>query len=678
MRRYIKPRLLQNLALLGLAIVVTGCASTATVNKQSRLNKTSSPQELSVDVPRGTVMAVIRYPAFIDAAAEDKFYNLYANRTIGATSSSDDAGFEEVSAIADIMIIKSNYFALSLFKELTKRVPEHSVLLSPHAITLDENGKLTSEPMTQAENLPNVVMVDFAAYTFPDAKRILEGELASFGDIITPLVTVRTDHRGSATTQGVLLTSRPTLRGAVANGRQTMRQSLVNIEEGKLDGNIPELDFITYLNNTFPTRVFYQKLSTRPDQNTISTLPIERIKLDGEIINSFSDANVTLTDPLEKKFSAGLANQIVGIINRMDIKKASMAGYAGAISQFDQSLAALTLIGSNDDDYQSRLRFAERFLEAEQTYLSVQSLRLFDGVYNGELGSQVRDTLKAEYNILEIRRDLARKQNLTAGLAALSTIGAAAVIASGGRPRGCGQSGTQNERIRCRQRQSSSQGPQGIAGRIKSNALINGALIAGSQAFSYKRQGRLIGSNYFASIIPALDEQISVQLDLIESNETITAIRFEDFRDKLKTLYDEKKRGLKTAATRCEYTHSEALPPGDKTSGTWGLGKTVSGVWVGVCENGLANGAGVGVLRNGSGSGVEYYGYAENGKPQGAGYMIIHELNGSYTLEGQFENGLAEGVMRVSKAGKDDVNRLYRLGQDTGAAPRGKGAVSPF
>ena len=196
-------------------------------------------------MPRGTVISVIRYPAFIDAAAEDKFYNLYANRTIGATSSSDDAGFEEVSAIADIMIIKSNYFALSLFKELTKRVPEHSVLLSPHAIMLDENGKLTSEPMTQAENLPNVVMVDFAAYSFPDAKRILEGEVASFGDIITPLVTVRTDHRGSATTQGVLLTSRPILRGAVANGRQTVKQSLVNIEEGKLDGNIPELDFIT-------------------------------------------------------------------------------------------------------------------------------------------------------------------------------------------------------------------------------------------------------------------------------------------------------------------------------------------------------------------------------------------------------------------------------------------------
>ena len=160
-----------------------------------------------------------------------------------------------------------------------------------------------------------------------------------------------------------------------------------------------------------------------------------------------------------------------------------------------------------------------------------------------------------------------------------------------------------------------------------------------------------------------LDEQISVQVDLIESNETITAIRFEDLRTKLKTLYKEKQRALETAATQCGYTNS---------------GTERSGTWIGVCENGLANGAGVGVLRNVDGSAVEYYGYAQNGQPQGAGYMIIHSLRGSYALEGQFQNGLADGVMRVSKAGEDDVNRLYRLGEDAGAAPRGRGAISPF
>ncbi|MEP1230908.1 MAG: hypothetical protein ABJG88_09560 [Litorimonas sp.] len=640
MSRYIKPILLQGVALLSLATLATGCASTATGLSQSRLNTISSPQKLTADLPPGTIMAVVRYPAFIDTAAQDKFYDLYGRRTIGGTTSSDDAGVAEVRGIADIMVLKSNYFALSLFKELAERMPEHSVLLSPHAIKLDANGRLTSEPMTQAESLPNIVSVDFAAYTFPDAKRMMEGEPLSFGDIVTPLVTVRTDHRASAATQGVLLTSRPILRGAVANGRQTAAQSMVNIEKGQLDGNVPELDFITFLNNTVPVRVVSQNLTSRPSQNTLSTLPIEKIKLSGEKIRNFNIPSEGITDPLEEKYSAGLANQVVGLVNQMDLKKATMVGHAGAISQFDESLAALTLIGSTDADYQARTKYADRLLEAEQKYLSVQSLRLFDGVYNGELGAQVRDILKAEYDILEKRRALARKQNLSTGLAVLATVAAGAAIAS--------QSGSSRTTL----------GEQ-----LAINALIQGAIFSGSQAFSYSRRSANIGNNYFASIIPALDEQISVQVDLIDSNETITAIRYEDLSAKLQTLYDEKQRALDVVATRCGYV---------------GSGAQKSGTWMGVCENGLANGAGVGVLRNLDGSAMEYYGYAENGQPQGPGYMIVHGLTGTHTLEGNFQNGQADGVMRVSNPGKSDVTRLYRAGQDVGSAPRGQGVMSPF
>jgi len=177
MGRFMKPILLQSAAMLGLAVLVTGCASTATGISQSRLNSLSSPQTLSAQAPRGTVMAVVRYPAFIETAAQDKFYEAYARKAIGGSVSSLDAASPEVQGIADSMILKSNYFALSLFKELAERMPEHSVLLSPHAIKLDANGQLTSEPMTQAESLANVVSVDFAAYTFPDPQKMMQSEL---------------------------------------------------------------------------------------------------------------------------------------------------------------------------------------------------------------------------------------------------------------------------------------------------------------------------------------------------------------------------------------------------------------------------------------------------------------------------------------------------------------------
>jgi len=639
MGRHIKPLLLQSVALLGLATLATGCASTATGQSQSRLNSVSS-QQVSAEAPRGTVLAVVRYPAFIETAAQDKFYDAYGRKAIGGSISSYDAASPEVRAIADGMILKSNYYALSLFKELAERMPEHSVLLSPHAVSLDANGKLTSKPMTQAESLANVVSVDFAAYTFPDPAKMMQSEPLTFGDIVTPLVTVRTDSRASATTQGVLLTSRPLLRGAVANGRKTTAAGLVDIQNGSLEPNVAELDFITYLNGTAPVQVVSETLSSRSSPNTLSVLPLEKIKLDSDQIKDLnSDKQAGVVDPLEDKFSEGFANQIIAMINQTDVNKAAMLRRAGAISQFDESLAALTLVGSSDADFLSRESYAERLLEAEQKYLSVQSLRLFDGVHNGEMGAQVRDMLLAEYEVLEKRRDLARKQNISTGLTVLAAVAAGAAISSAG------------------------EGVSTLGRQLALNTLINSTLFAGQQAFSYKRQSDAVGSNYLSSIAPALDEQTAVQLDLIDSNETITAIRFEDLRAKLQTLYDEKQRSLDTIATRCGYTHSST---------------SKNGAWMGVCDNGLANGPGVGVLQNADGSAVEYYGYAVNGQPQGAGFMIVHDLDSSYSLEGEFQNGLADGVMRVSKAGKADALRLYSAGQDIGRAPSGQGAISPF
>ena len=639
MSRFIKPTLLRRGAMIGLAALLLGCATSATGIKKSRISAVTAPQKLTTHVPPGTVMAVVRYPAYIEEAAEEKFHNSYASRTIGSSLYSDDAGLAETAAIADIMLLKSNYFALSIYKELAERLPEHSVLLSPHAIKLDARGDLTSEPMTQAETLPNIVSIDFAAYTFPDAKRMLEGEPVSFGDIITPLVTVRTDHRASAPTQGVLLTSRPTLRGAVANGRQTVAQNLFDFEAGKFEANALELDFITTLNNTVPIRVYSRKLSKTASDNTLSTLPLEQIRLDGTKITNLNTSDIAQEDPLEGEFSASLANQVIGMINKIDIKKATMINYATAISQFDVSLGPQTLIGSTDPEYAVRERYAARLLEAEQNYLSVQSLRLFDGVYNGELGFQVRDTLKAEYDVLQERRGLTRKQNIATGAAVLQTIAVAAA-----------SSATRSTR------------PLSPEEARAKNALLRSLLSSGANPSSYARRKRLIGNNYFTAILPAIDEHIAVQVNLIDSNETITAIRHEDLRKQLQTRYQDKHRALETSATRCGYIHDGTL---------------TKGTWMGICENGLANGAGMGVLR-GNYSSVEYYGYAQNGKPHGAGYLITHGREGSHTLEGVFDEGLANGVMRVSKAGKNNVIRTYEQGVDVGKAAKGQDVISPF
>ena len=633
-------RQFSKLLLVGATCVVTGCASTATGVSQSSITKTAKVEQLKTEASAGTVLAVVRYPAFVESKAQDAYYKAFGKSAIGGRVSSYSADSPEVQALADSVVLKSNYFALSLFKELAAKLPDHSVLLSPHTVKLAADGSLTSEPMTQAESLANVVTVDFASYTFPDSKKMMDSEPLTFGDLVTPLVVVRTDHRAAAATQGLLLASAPLLSRAAGNGRTNVNNSLETLQNGRLDSTVPELDFISYLNGDQPFNVASKPLSNRAAPNTVRSYPLEKIKLDSRALLSLDDKQAGAVDPLQTAFSTGMANQIVGIINNTDIEKAAMMRRASAISQFDESLAALTLVGGKDADYQSRFKYAERLLEAEQKYLSVQSLRLFDGIHNGEMGAQVRDMLKAEYKVLEQRRDLARKQNTATAMAILGAVAAGAAISSGG-----GDNGTSDGEM------------------VAIDALINATIYAGTRAFSYKDQSKAVGSNYLTSIVPALEEQTSVQVNLIDSNETITAIRFEDLKEKLQALYTKNQRSLDTVATRCGYTHS---------------GATKTGTWLGVCENGLASGNGIGVLRNADGSAVEYFGYAKNGQPHGPGYMIHHARKNSYALEGNFTNGLADGVMRVSKSGIADTRQLYRAGQNAGSAPAGAVNLSPF
>jgi len=136
--------------LLTTTMLATGCASTATGAKQSAMVGLAKAETLKTQMPEGGVMAVIRYPAVVETNAKDAYYKAFESSAIGGTVSGGDAA--ERQSIADSVIVKSNYFALSLYKEMAARLPDHAILLSPHAVKLGADGKLTSEPITQAES----------------------------------------------------------------------------------------------------------------------------------------------------------------------------------------------------------------------------------------------------------------------------------------------------------------------------------------------------------------------------------------------------------------------------------------------------------------------------------------------------------------------------------------------
>jgi len=645
------------LTLLAATILATGCASTAKGAKESVLSKNTAEQNLKAKAPRGGLLAVIRYPAVVDESAKDKYREAYTNAPIGGSISAAVADSSDARNMADSTIVKSSYFALSLYKELVARLPEHSVLLSPHTVELGPDGQLTSSPITQAESLPSVVTIDFATYSFPNPKKMMNSEPLTFGDLVTPLVVVRTDHQASVPTQGVLLASTPLRSYAAGNGHKTAKQTMANFQSGRLEHAIPELDFIAYLSKDETKSVARQGISLNASQNAVQSYPVEKLKMSSTALASLNTDKKGAVDPLRPAFSKDFANRIINIINDTPSEKAAMVKRASAIADYDPSLAALTFVGSPDSDYVARYNYAERLLDAEKKYLSVQSLRLFDGVHNGEMGAQVRDMLQAEYEILRKRRKLAKKQNQATALAILSAVAAGATMASSGPD--CSTARTNQEYYNCQRRAQN----QYRTRQVASDILISSAVYAGTQAFAYKNESKAVGSNYLTSIVPALEQQTTVQVDLIDSNETITAIRFDDLKSKLQTLYAQKQRSLETVATQCGYMHD-------------GAAKT--GSWLGVCENGLASGTGVGVFKTADGKSIEYYGYARNGQPNGPGFLVSHAPAGSYAMEGNFANGKAHGVMRVSKSGSSDRIRKYDMGQDRGSAPSGSRPASPF
>jgi len=265
--------------LLGSALMSGACATTAKGAKSSALAGDYAAQTYRSQAPLGTTLAVVRYPAFVDPDARDLYQEAFKNSPIDG-SISRKSGMES-EALADSVILKSNYFALSLFKELAAKLPEHSVLLSPH--------------------------------------------------IITPLVSVKTDPRAAAPTQGVLLASTPLMKRAAGNGKDSSEAVRDALQTGRLTARQSDLDFIAHLNKDTSVNIAQKPLSDRSNSAAARFYPVT--------------GNAAAIDPAAKAFSKPMANRIVGLINRTDADKAAMVGRAAAIAQFDESLAALNGTG---------------------------------------------------------------------------------------------------------------------------------------------------------------------------------------------------------------------------------------------------------------------------------------------------------------------------------------------
>lgn len=616
---------------------LAGCAGTAR-GTASSVYRADAPPAAHVPLQAGReALVVIRYPALIHTDAEHAFYQAFGNRAIGGDVPIEVMLRTDMTRVAQSVIAKTNFFAMSLYRALRESLPPGSVLLSPHMITWDRGEGLGSRPMLASEQVPSVLTVDFNVYSYPDIREVMEDPPLTFGDLATPIMVVHGNHWLRPTTHGLLLASEPLLPSSWRLSRENAeRQREALLEYPAPDRRRP-LDFTGYLAAAGSTDAAGRQLGPlprkpageyRPGDQVVEVYPLEKVQMDPARIATLADTSGQ--DPFVESFVGGAAARIVRLLHDVDHERALFLQRQTALRRFDPELADVYLARSDDETVRARLQLAEALIGAEKTFLADQSDKVFRGTYEGDYGLKMRQMIAAEYGMLEERRRLATKQNVMTAL----TI---AMLA--GSVYGTGVSG----------------GAVASALQSVTPVLVLGSIWTGRTALKTRTQSANITEKFMALMAPELDQQIDVQMEWMESRERITARGFAEFRDKTTALYQSRVRSLETTAEpHCVFRHPAFV---------------ATGRWFGRCEDGLAAGRGYGVLR-GEGGAVEYLGEAEGGQADGTGGMIVAHsgATGPSYYEGRFRAGLPHGVVALSEPGNRQQLLQFDAGTETGSA----------
>ena len=620
------------LALLLAALLLSGCAGTARGKSTSVFSYDQTLAIADNSKSRADAMVIIRYPAILHEDAVRAYYRAFEQNAIGAAFQPDAQTRRDTDQIAQSVIAKSNYYAMSLYKQLKQELPANSVLLSPHLVTIDDNKQLSSRPLLATEEIPSVVTIDFNVYSHPDPRKVMDSEPLTMGDIVTPLFVVHANYWLRPSTQGLLLSSTPLLNAAWKQSElEEEAQFDSRLEDTILEYHRP-LDFISFLQSgsekipDIPLKGIGQ---ARSDVIAVEQYPVEKIRMDGNLVVGLASNHSV--DPFIEDFVKGASTRIVTALNEANHDRATFFSRQQSLARFDPELATAFLTRSRDESVRARLQMAESLLEAERKFLAAQSASIYEGAYEGVYGDQMRQMIAAEYRLLEDRRSLARTQNLSTALAILAMAGS---VYAG----------------------SNSDSSNFFHSRTMSNVMMLSSLWAANSAMSAHAESKIIGENFLIQMAPAINRQVSVQLEWLDSREEITAHDFSEFREKTLALYQRSARSLEQGSYMpCEFSHPDMA---------------VSGRWFGGCFGGMASGSGYGLILDEDGSSIEYVGSVESGMASGTGAMIFRSPNetGAIYYEGDFVGGLPDGVVRVEEPGRKPRVREFRAGSDRGSA----------
>ncbi|MBT8054075.1 MAG: hypothetical protein KJN69_09270 [Gammaproteobacteria bacterium] len=628
-----KPILRVVPACLAAGILLSGCAGTARGLKSSVYEHDDALSAVDISKSQADAMVIIRYPAVVDDEALNAYYRSFEQNAIGGTPELDGRVRQETDRVAQSIITKSNYYAMSLYREIRDKLPQHSVLLSPHVILLDDEYRLTSEPLLAAEQIPSVLTIDFDVYSFPDPREMMNSEPLTFGDIVTPLFVVHSNRWLRPSTNGLLLSSQPLVGSAWNQSESQADQQLLSRLNDTAFSYQRPLDFVAFLQNGYGNSRDLPLKSpgeSRRDVVAVEVHPLEKIRMNSDTVAVLSrDSSV---DPFAEDFVKGAATRIVAALNRADHDRATFFTRQIALSRFDPALGEAFLSRSRSEDIRARLLMGETLILAEKKFLSAQSESLYQGAYEGVYGDQMRQMIEAEYRMLEDRRELARAQNLSTALAVVAMAGA---VYAGG----------------------NSDSSNFFRSSTMSNVAMLTSLWAMNSAFSKNAESKTVGENFLLQMAPAINRQVSVQVEWLESRQEITARDFAEFRSKTLALYQSSVRSVSahTFDPSCRFSY----PRIEQT-----------GRWFGLCRDGLGISSGYGLIIDDQGNVVEFVGTAKAGLASGTGAMIVRSEAeaGAVYYEGGFSEGLPEGIVLVERPGRKPQVRQFRSGKDAGSA----------
>ncbi|MFC1777586.1 hypothetical protein ACFL3I_09630 [Pseudomonadota bacterium] len=623
-------RLLAIIMLVLVVGIISGCAGTAKGKDTSSYSSLKTEEISSQESSEASAMVIIRYPAMIHTNAENLYVSSFAINAIGGEVPYGVYGDRQTSRIAQSIVEKSSYFAMSLYHELKGILPEGSVLLSPHIIDWDKQRNLYSRPILGTEQIPSVLTIDFSIYSFPDVGELMNAAPVTFGDLVTPLILIKSSRWVQPSLGGLLISSPPLASSAWRQVRFEAENSFrARLDDSPQAGG-SSLGFVSFLRERDEPNLALP-LKRSGDENAqlvaIEQYSLEKIQMDGAVISTLSeDFSI---DPFVQGFVKGASTRVVEMLNSIDHEKATFFARQAALERFDPELANVFFIQSRDESVRARLQLAEALVGAEREFLAAQSDSIYDGTYNGNYGSKMRKIIAAEYRMLEERRTLAKKQNITTAVAVVALAGSVygAVAAS--------------------------------AAGTAAVAATSGAALAGSgwalhKSLETRTESKEVNRYFLARMAPAFDRQMSVQMEWLESKEVITARGFAEFRNKTLSLYQSRVRSMQVSVEmQCRFSHPD-------------FGQT--GRWYGVCDNGLAAGRGYGLIMDQRGNSVEFIGDAKDGLASGSGGMIIQRSGqvGATYYEGGFKKGLPDGVVRVEKVGETPKLRQFKSGTDIG------------